>query len=312
MGNLRVNRSDLTEWDEPRVFGDLFPEFAFLASFGRDWTVDWGETALPCYEVVWVADGKLRMCFADRSLEGVAGDVFVVAPRTLHREQTPPGEFSDIICLGAAFRRASGAQRGFPLPIAEKLHLGREHPLDQHLRRIAFEADQRPPGYSLAILAHVLTVFCDLAQATQGVVAGDAVRIVNWPVPFPTQVQQYVQEHCAEPLSVSDMADHFHLSRQYFIKLFRRATGDTPHAYLTRVRMERACALLADSTLPTKAVAQQVGFDDPYYFARSFKQHTGVTPAQHRRLLADRDRGCLDPQAPAGEGGPVREQQGRQ
>jgi AraC-like DNA-binding protein len=78
------------------------------------------------------------------------------------------------------------------------------------------------------------------------------------------------------------VAQHFHLSRQYFSKLFRRFTGQSPHSYLMEVRLRQARALLEETDLTIQEVATRVGFSDPYYFARTFRTHCGVSPSQYR------------------------------
>lgn len=283
MSFRRLDRASLSGWDDARAFEDLVPEFAFVACTEHDSTVQWSADALPCYEVVFVVTGRLRLWQGDAYTEGGAGDVFIIPPRALHREETPPGVSAELICLGASFRRASGRQRPFPMPLAHLLHLGRGHPVEQRLRRILTEAHQRAPAYSAVVLATVMEVFCELARATRGIAVHTPDAAEMGALRFGHQAREYIAAHYAEPLSVDAMARHFHLSRQYFNKLFRRATGLTPHAYLTHVRIRRASELLADPALPIKAVAARTGFEDPYHFAKCFKRHTGLTPAQYRR-----------------------------
>jgi AraC-like DNA-binding protein len=79
------------------------------------------------------------------------------------------------------------------------------------------------------------------------------------------------------------VARHFHLSRQYFSKLFRRFTDQSPHSYLTEVRLQQARTLLDETGLSIHEVAARVGFADPYYFTRAFRAHCGFTPTQYRR-----------------------------
>ncbi len=286
MTSGRVDRTSLPDGEDWETFADLVTEFAFVAVNERDRPVRWAADALPCYEVVYVAEGRLNMWVGERCVPGEAGDVFVIPPRTLHHEETPDGEVSGLICLGANFRRRSGRHQAFPMPLQEKVHVGRGHLVEQRLRRIAAEIQGRSPGYSAIVLAAVLEIFCELSRAACGIAEPAEGCADESLVRFGRRVQEYIRAHSAEPLSVDAMAAHFHLSRPYFNKLFRRATGQTPHAYLAAVRLERAKALLADSDVPVKAIAQEIGFEDPYYFARCFRRHVGVTPTQYRRQAA--------------------------
>lgn len=64
---------------------------------------------------------------------------------------------------------------------------------------------------------------------------------------------------------------------------FKQATGLSPRDYALQSRLTRARALLADTDLPLKAVAERLGYDSVYYFARQFKQTVGVAPGAFRR-----------------------------
>lgn len=68
-------------------------------------------------------------------------------------------------------------------------------------------------------------------------------------------------------------------SYEHLGRLFRRKFGLTPVNYLTALRLERAKRLLR-SGLPVKQAAREAGFNDPAYFARVFRKHTGLTPRE--------------------------------
>ncbi len=62
----------------------------------------------------------------------------------------------------------------------------------------------------------------------------------------------------------------------------RDATGISMHRYVQQYRMARARALLGDSELPIKSIADQLGFSDVYYFSREFRRLSGVPPGVYR------------------------------
>ncbi len=73
------------------------------------------------------------------------------------------------------------------------------------------------------------------------------------------------------------------LGRNAFGRFFREATGDTPHRYLTRLRVDRACEQLRAGGATVDEVAVATGFCDRFHFTRVFKRHMGVGPAEYRR-----------------------------
>jgi len=75
------------------------------------------------------------------------------------------------------------------------------------------------------------------------------------------------------------------LSVSQFSYLFKQHTGISPMNYQTEVRMQRACEYLDTTQSSIKAIAGQLGYDDPLYFSRAFKKCTGLSPSQYRRRV---------------------------
>lgn len=73
------------------------------------------------------------------------------------------------------------------------------------------------------------------------------------------------------------------LGRGAFSRFFREATGDTPHRYLMRLRVERACEQLRAGRVSVDEIAVATGFCDRFHFTRVFKRHMGAGPAEYRR-----------------------------
>jgi len=84
-------------------------------------------------------------------------------------------------------------------------------------------------------------------------------------------------------VSLDELAQRAGFSAQHLNRVFRRTLGVTPLQYLQQTRMEHAARLLAGAELTIKAVAAQVGFDDPYYFSRAFHEHFGQSPSDYRK-----------------------------
>ncbi|MEM9159596.1 MAG: AraC family transcriptional regulator [Verrucomicrobiota bacterium] len=65
-------------------------------------------------------------------------------------------------------------------------------------------------------------------------------------------------------------------------KLFVKRTGQSPIAYLTRRKMERACYLLSNTNLSISEISQNLSYEDPLYFSRIFKRSQGKSPTDWR------------------------------
>ena len=96
-------------------------------------------------------------------------------------------------------------------------------------------------------------------------------------------ITRYLQEHLAEEISLSVLADNFHLNPQYISQLFKSEIGVNFLAYLTNIRMEKARKLLLATSLSIAEVAEQSGYGDYRVFTKVFKKSEGITPSQYRR-----------------------------
>lgn len=96
------------------------------------------------------------------------------------------------------------------------------------------------------------------------------------------QVIDFMTEHLDEDVGLQQLAELLNISRFHFCTAFRHATGFTPHQWLVRIRMERACELLSRSRMTITEVALAVGYHTPSSFAHAFRMAIGVTPTEYR------------------------------
>lgn len=94
---------------------------------------------------------------------------------------------------------------------------------------------------------------------------------------------QHVHQHLDDDLSVAALARKCGLGVTHFSNTFRRATGVTPHRYVRKARIERACELLRTTSLTIREVAEAVGFSGQSHFCTAFAREQGITPSKYRR-----------------------------
>lgn len=85
-----------------------------------------------------------------------------------------------------------------------------------------------------------------------------------------------------QDLSVDKVAGLLHLGRTVFYKKVRGTTGYTPNEYIRVIRLRKAAELLKEGEKNVSEVAYAVGFDNPYYFSKCFKEQFGMPPSQYR------------------------------
>jgi AraC-like DNA-binding protein len=102
------------------------------------------------------------------------------------------------------------------------------------------------------------------------------------------RARDLIDRRFAEPLDLDAMARAAGFSRFHFARAFRAAYGETPGAYLTRRRIERAQDLLRAANLTVTEICHLVGFSSLGSFSARFAELVGVPPTEYRRLHVER------------------------
>ena len=97
------------------------------------------------------------------------------------------------------------------------------------------------------------------------------------------RVQLFVEANLDRPIHLNDMAARAALSPYHFARAFKTSAGMTPRAFVEQRRIERAKALLVDSSRPLSQIAVDAGFGTQSRLTTTFRVRTGFTPAAYRR-----------------------------
>ena len=95
----------------------------------------------------------------------------------------------------------------------------------------------------------------------------------------------YLQEHFTDPdLTLSAVANHFHLSMHYLSGCFKERVGCSYIQYVSKLRMEKARQLLRETELSVQEITERVGYVDGVSFSRKFKKVFLISPSEYRKL----------------------------
>lgn len=95
-------------------------------------------------------------------------------------------------------------------------------------------------------------------------------------------VKKYIEEHIQEKIYVEDLANLIHVNEQYFMRIFKRKTGQSVTEYITERRIFLASSLLKDTDYSINFIADCSGCENSSYFTKLFKKCTGFTPREYR------------------------------
>lgn len=134
--------------------------------------------------------------------------------------------------------------------------------------------NQRPVGdkvESRGILYILMSRFIREAKQNKKITDPRIIRAID-----------YINSHMNLAINVDEIAEEAAMSKDYFIRIFRKETGMTPVIFATKRKMERAETLLTTTKIPIKSIAFNLGYEDTSYFYRIFKKNVGKSPQQYR------------------------------
>ncbi|MDF2685399.1 MAG: hypothetical protein K0S55_580 [Clostridia bacterium] len=240
-------------------------------------------------EIIYLICGTLNFHINGETRFLTAGNLAVINSAQVHFGNTSDKktEFIDLV-IDYDFMRSRTADRceiQFMLPMFTK-HLLIKTFIDTEpgaavlMENIFKEYENKKPGWELFVKAYVLSLtgvlirdYTDYENKPQNVKAlQEIVEIVN-----------YIDEHYKEPDLIKILPQIAGFDKSYFIRKFKYALGTTPVLYLNFIRLQKARDMLLLSTLSVSEVAFEVGFENPNYFTRKYKENFGITPHFERK-----------------------------
>ncbi|HEU5199468.1 MAG TPA: AraC family transcriptional regulator [Ktedonobacterales bacterium] len=141
------------------------------------------------------------------------------------------------------------------------------------------------PGPGGALYVQTATQMLAVHLLRQYTAVGDAIKEPTRGLTHQQtrRVLEYVQAHLSETLSLETLAQQTGYTPYHFTRLFRQGTGESPHQFVLRLRIEQARRLLAETSLPLAEIAAACGFAHQSHLTQVFKRHLGLTPRAYRR-----------------------------
>ena len=106
-------------------------------------------------------------------------------------------------------------------------------------------------------------------------------------------VQRYIANHLTEPLDRMTLAAVAGFSVPHFHRVFLAQVGESPTAYVRRMRLDRAGRKLRMGAIDIGEVALAAGYESHNAFSKAFKQHFGLSPSAFRQTLRNETRGSV-------------------
>ncbi len=289
---------------------DTFPgQFLQLALDGREYrpvvfhmTVDFPTHPIPgqeikphthlySYHFILYTQGKSRTFASSEEIDVFPGRLLITPPSLPHVFRQLEGETTISHEITFSFRDRQG--KGIDIPFqriltmlygkapsgigcnhAFRLRGGDTARLDQLFRQLLDKLKSLEPFAKVAAVETFNTILLTLLNCL-----GDGKNIQEDGI---RAVRDYMRLNFASPLTVDELAARAGFSRAHFIRKFKVQFGCPPIDYLRRLRINAACNMLRATAFSCSEIASETGFENVYFFSKTFKKLQGVTPTRYR------------------------------
>src|ERR1700736_3624799 len=143
--------------------------------------------------------------------------------------------------------------------------------------RRELERDREAAKASLVTASHILQAEIERCSGANGSTGGG---MAAWQI---LRVRAYIDNNLHRTIHIRDLSAVARRSKAHFSRKFKLAVGKSPHAYVVRRRLERACHLMMTSAASLSEIALSVGLSDQAHLCRLFRRAFGQSPASWRR-----------------------------
>jgi AraC-like DNA-binding protein len=247
------------------------------------------------FEFLYVIKGCKKFLLDGQLFYARGGDLIIFRPGDVHQEWAVSKELQRMV-IRCHPKDMAAAEAAFPP--REKLgpvtRLPWKNRFQELFARMSQEKARPKTGSEMLLGAYLVEFVVLLARAAEEL----SGKAGNEAGAQPSRIRaaiELIQSNIGASLTLEELARTSFMSVSHFSHVFKEETGEAPKEYLIDERIKRAKALLASTALSAQEVAQQLGYENPYYFYRLFKKKTGMTAGQYvrsaRKCIQNRDNG---------------------
>ena len=237
------------------------------------------------YLIHYVIDGKGIFKTNGKLYRLNAGDAFLIVPGSLiyyEADAKKPWTYTWIGFQGIKIKQYLERTSLMDCPV---FHYGRDDRIRLCHEKM-FEANQLQENKDL-IMNSILYEYLFLLASK---FPRQRMSVQSRKITYVEESLKYIESNYARNISIHEIAQFLNIDRSYLHRLFKQVTGCSLKTYLLNYRIKRACELLANTDIPVAVIARSVGYEDPFYFSRLFKNKKGVSPMEYRQKKGNQDK----------------------
>ncbi len=227
------------------------------------------------YHLIYFTQGKGEILTANGYVPLKAGGFILLPPRQRHGYRIYHKDNAVYYWIHFDGLCADKIINDFHLPYNTALHAGISSEIIQLFENIISEMQIQQNAHAeicSAYLLHMIALFS---------------RKYNTPHTEHSieTAARLIRTNLQNNITSAELAEACGYSEYHFIRLFKQVFGTTPSAYRNRLRIENACALIANSPYSFAEISETLGFCDPSHFTKIFKKFKGCSPQSYRKSL---------------------------
>ena len=244
------------------------------------------------FELVYIVSGQCTHLLGNEQSRIKAWDYFIIDTGSKHSYINTDKKFEIINCLFmpdyidraltdcptlADLLSNKILRFGVPVDIcaADRTFHDDDGTVGRLMHKMVKEYEQAATGYMELLRCYLTQALVITVRASE--------QVKSDMHPATDAVIKYLQEHFDKPLSLDAIGKTSGYTAPYISGVFSKDMGMTIRNFLQRLRVEKACRLLDETSLPLLQIAQQVGYTDAKHFTEVFKRYKNISPRSYRK-----------------------------
>jgi AraC-like DNA-binding protein len=237
------------------------------------------------FQIVYITKGKGTFQTEGKTRAVQSGDVMLILPGIKHAYK-PDFETGWIEYWagfsGGHFRRLM--EKGILSKERTFFHTGLGDTLVPVFDSIIEEIRTQKPLFQLKACAGIFSILAEVLSSER------RKEQPNYYQKLTDSAKSLMQKNVLGTIDMPSIAAQIGISAPRLNDVFKKYTGMTPYQYFIHIKITKAESLLEDEDMSVQYAAAKLGFDDPYYFSRLFKNKTGIAPSKWREFVTACER----------------------
>lgn len=224
------------------------------------------EQTLPFYDLTFILSGEAVYYINETAFHLCEGDAIYIPKGNLRKAETSPDK--PLFCVAFNFK-LKGCEG---LDIKTKFSWHNDETLKMYFNELNMEWLQKKPEYKLKAKALFMLIIHRLVTFQNS----SNIQV--------ERIKKIILKNYTNKLSVFTIALELNISSVYCGAIFKKQTGITINQFISQIRINKALSLLSLGDISVTDACYQSGFDDLYYFSKTFKNIVGIPPSSYRKL----------------------------